>query len=76
MTATVDDIYAQAELKAAANPPGRVLATVILAVFTAIGWCCGKLWTGIWFTCMAFMYGVRQGSGVPRPVTPPPAVDH
>lgn len=72
-TATLDQVYAEAQQKAAANPPGRVLATVILAVFTGLGWTCGKLWTGIWFMSMAFAYGVRQGSGVPARPAPEPA---
>jgi hypothetical protein len=70
-TATVDQIYAEAAEKAAANPPGRVLATVVLAVFTAIGFVIGVVWTGLWFTGMAFAYGVRQGSSVPARVQPP-----
>lgn len=73
-TATVDQIYAEAATKAAANPPGRVLATVVLALFTAIGYVLGMLWTGVWFSGMAFMYGIRQGSRVPAKPAPEPAV--
>lgn len=75
MDATVVDmLYAEAQQKAAANPPGRVLATVVLAVFTAIGWTFGVIWTGLWFSGMAFAYGVRQGSRVPpkAAAAPPP----
>jgi hypothetical protein len=73
MDATVVDmLYAEAQQKAAANPPGRVLATVVLAVFTALGWTCGVMWTGLWFSGMAFAYGVRKGSRVPaKPAVPP-----
>lgn len=69
----VDLLYEQAQEKAAANPPGRVLATVILAVFTALGWTCGIVWTGLWFSGMAFVYGVRKGSRVPVKPAPAPA---
>lgn len=72
-TATVDTMYAQAATKAAANPPGRVLATVVLAVFTAIGFVLGVLWTGLWFSGMAFAYGIHQGSRVPAKPAQEPA---
>lgn len=73
-TATVDQIYAQAAEKAAANPPGRVLATVVLAVFTAIGWVLGTFYTGLWFSGMALMYGIRQGNRVPEKAPAPEPV--
>lgn len=64
--AVVDQLYADAAAKAAANPPGRVLATVFLALFQALGWVCGTLWTGMWFCGMAFAYGMSKGSKVPE----------
>lgn len=68
----VDQLYADAAVKAAANPPGRVLATVVLAVFTALGWTFGVMWTGLWFSGMAFAYGVKKGSRVPPKAAAPP----
>lgn len=66
----VDQLYIDAERKAAANPPGRVLATVILAMFTALGWIAGRLWVGVWFCAMSVQYGFRKGANItlePRP---------
>jgi hypothetical protein len=73
MDRPVDTLYAEAERKAAENPPGRVLATVILAIFTAIGWFLGKIWTGIWFCCIAFTYGWRKGASIPIAAKTAPA---
>lgn len=73
-TATVDQLYAEAAEKAKANPPGRVLATVILAVFTGIGYVLGVFWTALWFSGMALAYGVRQGSRVPARPAPESAL--
>lgn len=74
MEPVVDQLYAEAQRKAAANPPGRVLATIILSVFTALGFIVGTLWTGVWFCAMAFMYGVKKGTtAIPAKPQPAPA---
>ena len=64
-TAIVDMLTEQAEKTAAANPPGRVLATVILAVFTAFGWTLGRLWYAAVFCFIATRYGFRKGMNIP-----------
>jgi hypothetical protein len=65
-TTTVDQLYADAAEKAAANPPGRVLATVVLAVFFAIGWTWGRIWTALWFIGMSVALGAHKGITIPE----------
>jgi hypothetical protein len=67
----VDILSEQAEKTAAANPPSRVLATVILALFTAIGWLLGRTWYAAVFCFLAVRYGFRMG--MKQPVEPVPA---
>lgn len=71
----VDYLREEAGRIAAANPPGRVLATVVLALFTAIGWAIGRTWffvsKAVIFCALAVRYGYRQGMKVP--VNPVPA---
>lgn len=70
----VDMLSEQAERTAAANPPGRVLATVILALFTAIGWLLGRAWYLGVFCALAVRYGFRLGMKRPtEPVQPVPS---
>jgi hypothetical protein len=66
-TMDVDQLYADAAAKAAANPPGRVLATVVLAVFFALGWVLGRTWTALWFIGGAVRMGLARGNTIPRP---------
>lgn len=67
--AVVDFLNEEAGRKAAANPPGRVLALVVLGLFTAIGWVTGRTWffvsKGVIFCALAVRYGYRQGMHAP-----------
>jgi len=76
--APVDYLREEAGRIAAANPPGRVLAVIVLAVFTAIGWVTGRTWffvsKGVIFCALAVRYGYRQGMKVPVEPRPAPAV--
>ena len=44
--------------------PGYVLATIIGAVFFAIGWAFGGLWRGAVFCALAARYGYWKGLGL------------
>ena len=44
--------------------PGETIATVITAVFFAIGWVFGASWRGVVFCGLAVRYGYRAGAGV------------
>lgn len=44
--------------------PGETVATVITAVFFAIGWVFGASWRGVVFCCLAVRYGYRSGAHV------------
>ncbi len=68
----VDLLSEQAERTAAANPPSRVLATVILALFTAIGWLTGRAWYASVFCFLAVRYGFRMGMKQPVESVPAP----
>lgn len=75
--APVDYLREEAGRIAAANPPSRVLATVVLALFTSIGWVAGRTWffasKAVVFCALAVRYGYRQGMkvpAVPRPAQP------
>ena len=69
MDRPVDQLGQEAGRIAAANPPGRVFALVILFFFTAIGWVIGRTWffasKGVIFCALAVRYGYRQGMKVP-----------
>jgi hypothetical protein len=71
---TVELISAEADQIAADNPPSKVLATVVLALFTAIGWVIGRTWfysaKSVAFIALAVRYGYRQGARVPVEVKP------
>jgi len=71
---TVEFISAEADQIAADNPPSKVLATVVLALFTAIGWVIGRTWfysaKSVAFIALAVRYGYRQGARVPVEVKP------
>lgn len=75
--APVDYLRGEAGRIAAANPPSRVLATVVLALFTAIGWTVGRTWffasKAVIFCGLAVRYGYRQGMKVPVNPGPVPA---
>jgi len=45
---------------------GRFLATVITALFVALGWTAGALWFGVRHCAAAVRYGWRQGARIPR----------
>lgn len=45
--------------------PGEIIATVITAVFFAIGWLFGAAWRGLVYCCIAVRYGYRTGAHVP-----------
>lgn len=45
--------------------PGEIIATLITAVFFAIGWAFGASWRGVVFCCLAIRYGYRAGAHVP-----------
>jgi hypothetical protein len=65
----VDLLSEQAGQTAAANPPSRVIALVVLGLFTAIGWTAGRTWffvsKGVVFCALAARYGYRLGMKVP-----------
>jgi hypothetical protein len=53
--------------------PGQTAATVITAIFFAIGWVFGASWRGVVFCCLAIRYGYRTGAHVPvAPAKPEP----
>lgn len=68
-TAVVDLLSEQAGQTAAANPPSRVAALVVLGLFTVIGWTVGRTWyhasKGVIFCALAVRYGYRNGMKVP-----------
>lgn len=70
----VDLLTDQADQIATDNPPSKVLATVVLALFTAIGWVIGRTWfysaKSVAFIALAVRYGYRQGARVPVEVKP------
>lgn len=72
----VDYLREEAGRIAAANPPGRVLAVVVLAIFTAIGWTVGRTWfflsKAVIFCALAVRYGYRLGMKVPVAPGPVP----
>ena len=65
----VDLLNDEAGRIAAANPPSRVIALVVLGIFTAIGWIVGRTWffvsKGVIFCALAARYGYRMGMKVP-----------
>ena len=71
----VDLLSEQAGQTAAANPPSRVIALVVLGIFTALGWIVGRTWfflsKGVIFCALAARYGYRQGMKVPVEPRPP-----
>lgn len=73
--ATVELISSEADRIASANPPARVLAVVVLGLFTAIGWTIGRSWfysaKSVAFVALAVRYGYRQGAKVPVERKPP-----
>lgn len=44
--------------------PGETVATVITAIFFAIGWLFGASWRGVVFCALAVRYGYRSGAHV------------
>lgn len=73
----VDLLSADADRIANANPPSKVLATVVLGLFTALGWIAGRAWfysaKSVAFVALAVRYGYRQGAKVPVEVKNPVA---
>ena len=71
----VDLLNEQAGQVAVANPPSRVLALIVLSLFTAVGWVVGRSWfhlaKSVAFCALAVRYGYRQGAKVP--LEPKPA---
>jgi hypothetical protein len=74
--ARVDLISEEAGRIAAANPPSKVLATVVLALFMAIGWVTGRAWfygeKSVVFCALAVRYGYRKGAKAPVELRPAP----
>jgi hypothetical protein len=67
--APVDALRAEAAVLAAANPPSRVLATVVLGMFTLIGFVIGRTYlaaaAAVAFVGLAVKYGYRKGAKTP-----------
>lgn len=65
----VDLLSDEAGRIAAANPPSRVLATVVLGLLFGVGWVAGRIWffsaKGIVFCALAARMGYRRGAKVP-----------
>jgi len=56
-----------AEAKAYSPPKlGRVLATMVTAIFVALGWLIGATWYAGTFAFAATRYGFRQGAHLQR----------
>lgn len=82
----VDELAAGARDRAALAGPGRVIATVIGAVFAALGWTAGRglvifgwlagrTWLALAYMTEAVVFGFRNGAGLPPkgvPEQPPP----
>ncbi len=70
----VDQLGVEAGRIAAANPPARVLAVVVLGLLTGIGWVIGRTWfftaKGIVFCALGVRYGYRLGAKVPVEAKP------
>jgi hypothetical protein len=68
MTAITEQIPMQ-EIQAEAEQVrfGRMIATLITALFVGIGWCIGASWYGLRHLGVAVRYGYRQGARVQRP---------
>jgi hypothetical protein len=64
--APVDALRAEAAAWAVANPPSRVLATVVMGVLTFIGWLAGRSYLAlagsVRFAALAVTYGYRKGA--------------
>lgn len=45
---------------------GRTVATVLLAIFSGIGWVFGTLWYGVAFAGVAVNYGFHKGARIQR----------
>lgn len=54
--------------------PAQTAATVITAIFFAIGWTFGATWRGVVFCCLAVRYGYRSGAHVQVAPVKPEAV--
>jgi hypothetical protein len=71
---SVDLLNEEAGRIAAANPPSRVLATVVLGLFFAVGWVLGRTWffgaKAAVFGALAVRMGYRKGAKVPVEVKP------
>jgi hypothetical protein len=71
-TSTVDTLRTQANDIAAANPPLRVLDTVILAVCFSLGWVFGVVWryplSYLAFMGLTIRHGYRRAN--PKKVVP------
>lgn len=74
MTAALDEtrvdlLLSEADRIAVANPPSRVLATVVLGILFAVGWVIGRLWffgaKGVIFAGLAVRMGYRRGAMTP-----------
>jgi hypothetical protein len=69
--ATVDDLTARAADIAANNPPSRVLATVVLGIFTIVGFILGRLWLytagALVYVWLSFQYGMKKGAKTAKP---------
>jgi uncharacterized membrane protein YciS (DUF1049 family) len=60
----VDDIVARARQVSF----GRFLLTFILAIFWAMGWTAGSLWTGVVMIAITIRRGWLDARGAPGPV--------
>jgi hypothetical protein len=70
----VDLLSDEAGRIAAANPPSRVFATVVLGVFFGVFWVIGRTWfyasKGVIFCALAARMGYRRGAKVPVEAKP------
>jgi hypothetical protein len=71
----VDLLNEEAGRIAAANPPSRVLATVVLGLLFAVGWVIGRLWffgaKTVIFCAICVRTGYRRGAMVKVEVKQP-----
>lgn len=57
----IDEVHAEAEDAAAVFSPARVFLTVVLGIFTGIGWLWGRGWYLLFFATAAIRFGYYNG---------------
>lgn len=67
--APVDALRDEATAWAVANPPSRVLATIVLGLVSGVAWVIGRTWItlagAVRFFALAVKHGYRKGSNAP-----------